>query len=396
MDRLIKRYNAVNDPGNVSAACLTIAAEHGVAYQTYMGHGRVPYDASYLAKVDAYDRTPIATAVNKGRCEFMARHLPLGASVLDIGAGSGAMVRDMTAAGWRAKGYDVIPDAIGRLMQNSQFAEDPYQFDATTMWDAIEHIENPEPRLRTPKGAYLFASLPIFEDLSRIRESKHYRPGEHLYYWTAAGFTEWMALYGFRLLEQSNHEIEAGREAIGAFAFKRDLPDYHDHVAAYREMHDTRHYGSSAVELHLDTVANLVRRLQPTAILDYGCGRSDLAAHFWKDGERRIARYDPAIGKYKRMPEGAFDLVLCCDVMEHIPMAYVDQILTDIRNKSPRAIFTISTKLARAKLPDGRNAHVTILTKPEWTRWIADYFGPVEEIPCEWEHELILLAGTKP
>lgn len=208
------------------------------------------------------------------------------------------------------------------------------------------------------------------------------------------GFTDWMALWGFRLAEESNHEVEAGRESIGAFAFVKDLPDYHDHIAAYGDMHASRYYGSSAVELHLDTIATLVRELKPMSILDYGCGRSDLVAHFWRDGNRRIARYDPAIPTFKSMPEGVFDLVLLCDVMEHVPMAGVDVVLNQARAKASAAILTISTKLARAKLPDGRNAHVTLLRKTEWVRWIASYWPDVREIPSKWDHELILVARS--
>lgn len=212
-------------------------------------------------------------------------------------------------------------------------------------------------------------------------------------YWTAQGFIDWMALYGYRLIEQSAHETDAGRESIGAFAFCRDLPDYRDHIGAYQEMHGAKHYGGSATELHLETVAEIVRARQPQSILDFGCGRSDLVAHFYLDGQRTIARYDPAISLYHDMPEAQFDLVLVMDVMEHIPMASVDKILTQVRARGAVALFTISTKLARAKLPDGRNAHVTILNAGEWTRWIAHYFGAVESLPSQWDHELILLAG---
>ncbi len=35
------------------------------------------------------------------------------------------------------------------------------------------------------------------------------------------GFIAWAALYGFHLIERSTHEIDAGRESIGAFAFSR-------------------------------------------------------------------------------------------------------------------------------------------------------------------------------
>ena len=140
----------------------------------------------------------------------------------------------------------------------------------------------------------------------------------------------------------------------------------------------------------------VVQAQKPKSILDYGCGRSDLAAFFWRDGERRIARYDPAISAYKTMPEGKFDLVFCCDVMEHIPMRGVDRVLAEVKDKGAVVLFTISTILARAKLPDGRNAHVTLLTKSEWRRWIGEAFGgALQEFPGKWDHELVLLAGAQ-
>lgn len=390
MDRLIKYFDAERN------ADLRICPARGIAYQKDMTVGRVPYDAAYLAKCASYDGSPIAVAVNAGRCALLSRHLYEGASVIDIGAGSGAFVRDAAASGFNAKGFDIIPETAKRLRDAGVYADDVSQFDAVTLWDSIEHMEAPELCLRSVRaGAKLFVSVPVFDDLYKIRESKHYRPGEHLYYWTAQGFIDWMALYGFRLLEQSAHETDSGRDSIGAFAFCRDLPDYRDYIAAYQEMHSTRHYGSSATELHRNTAAEVVKAIKPKSILDYGCGRSDLAAHFWLDGARTIERYDPAIPALKRMPDGQFDLIFCCDVMEHIPLASVERVLTEIASKGKRVFFTISLKLARAKLPDGRNSHVTILTKDEWVRCVSAVFGPVRVLASKWEHELVLLVGHK-
>jgi len=390
MDRLIRRFDAEADSD------LMLVEHRGVAYQRDMTKGRIDYGAAYLENYDRYAAGPIADKINGGRVAMVARHVPEGASVLDFGAASGIFVRQAASWGFDAKGFDVIPDAVQRLKDAGLFSSDLSAFDAVTMWDSIEHLDQPERALRNVrKGAHLFVSVPIFEDVRRVRDSKHYKPGEHLYYWTAQGFIDWMAFYGFRLLEQSSHETDAGRESIGAFAFCRDLPDYDDHIRLYSDMHASRHYGNSATELHLDTAAGVVRAINPRSILDYGCGRSDLAAHFWRDGERTIARYDPAIPPIRRMPQGAFDLVLVCDVMEHIPMAGVDRVLEEIKGKSEAAFFTISTKLARAKLPDGRNSHVTLLRHSEWTRWVKEYFQKVEVLPATTEHELVLLAGYR-
>lgn len=196
----------------------------GVAYQADMSAGRVEYGADYLAKVDNYDGTPIAEAVNAGRCALVLRHLWDGAHILDLGAGSGAFVRAARSWGIAARGYDVMPGAVQRLIDAGLYAEpNPARFDAVCLWDVLEHLEEPAPLLHSiPVGRFLFVSLPIFDDLRAIRASRHYRPGEHLYYWTADAFVGWMGRYGFRLLERSSHEMDAGRDSIGAFAFVRD------------------------------------------------------------------------------------------------------------------------------------------------------------------------------
>lgn len=219
VDKFIQSFAAVADGD------LTICAQDGVAYQTDMAT-RVSYDADYLAKCDAYADGDIAKSVNAGRCALLQRHLAVDASVLDIGAGSGAFVRAAASWGFSAKGFDVIPETVNRLRAEGLYADHAKTFDAVTMWDVLEHIEDPSVVLDTVRiGGMLFVSIPVFHYLYRIRESRHYRHGEHLYYFTPCGFVSWMALHGFTMLEQSSHETTAGRDSIAAFAFRRDTAE---------------------------------------------------------------------------------------------------------------------------------------------------------------------------
>lgn len=211
MDRFIAEWPCRRDDD-------LMLTDRGVAYQRDRAH-RIRYDDDYLRKFDAYDPT-IAAKVNIGRCAMLVRHLPQGASVLDVGAGDGSFVRAARLAGFEAYGVDPIPKASHALQEAGLYATDPEKFDAVTMWDTIEHMDNPGAILH-PARALLFASVPVFDDFSEIRSSKHYRPGEHLYYWSPQGFIDWAALYGFSLLEQSPHETDAGRDSIGAFAFRK-------------------------------------------------------------------------------------------------------------------------------------------------------------------------------
>lgn len=388
MDRLIKRFDAEADGD------LMVVEKRGVAYQRDMSK-TIAYDDDYFKHYVSLAGSETEARLNAGRVAMLLRHIA-GVNVLDVGIGNGSFIQSADRAGLRAMGLDVNPAAVDWLQQRKLLASSVRGFDAVTFWDSLEHMETPEVHLsRIAAGARVFVALPIFESLDKVRNSKHYKPGEHLYYWTATGFVDWMRLHGFRFLEQSNHEVEAGREAIGAFAFVKEPPEVDRHIEAYAQIHATRFYGSSASELHLDLVTDVVHQIAPRSILDFGCGRSDLVAHFYHDGRRKIARYDPAIPRFKELPAGRFDLVLCCDVLEHIPMAALDNLFDLIKTKTHLALFTISMKPAKARMPDGSNAHCTLLTSSEWHRWLKDAFGEIEVLPSMAEHECNVLAGSK-
>lgn len=211
MDRFIANLPSAHD------ADLVICPTHGVAYQRDMAE-QVHYNGAYFDKYVGYEDTPLAIRINDGRIALVNKYLGPACGVLDIGVGSGEFIKKRP----NTFGYDINPKAVEWLKQAMRWSDGFSAFDGFTFWDVIEHVENPDDYFRRiHAGAYLFTSLPIFDDLRRIRESKHYRPGEHLYYFTRDGFTDWMAAHGFRLLEIDDFETRAGREAILSFAFRR-------------------------------------------------------------------------------------------------------------------------------------------------------------------------------
>lgn len=207
MDRFISRLPAVDDGD------LLLALDDGVAWQRNQAK-LVPYDQSYFDKCSAYASDPIAQAVNAARVDFIDKHF--GSGVLcDVGIGDGAflMLRGDT---W---GCDVNPYAEAWLKRNDRWAHFPGEFEAFSFWDVLEHVPTPQEYFdRMTQGSYLFVSIPVFDDLRNIRASKHYRPGEHLYYFTLNGFIRWTAMHGFFLLDS---EPEQGRESIMRFAFEK-------------------------------------------------------------------------------------------------------------------------------------------------------------------------------
>lgn len=211
MDSVIAAMPAITD------ADLMLCPDFGVAYQADREHV-VAYDEAYFDKCAGYEGQEIAQRINRARIALVARHFG-GGKVVDIGIGSGEFIKSRP----NTVGYDVNPFAIEWLKRNDLWAGHLEYFGAFTMWDVIEHVPDPGVYLKCVHlHAYVFASLPVFDDLYSIRSSKHYRPGEHLTYWTHEGFVNWMGLHGFLLLEENDAESQAGRESIKSFAFKRN------------------------------------------------------------------------------------------------------------------------------------------------------------------------------
>ncbi len=195
---------------------LMLCPDHGVAYQA--DHTQlVAYDEAYYAKCAGYEGQEIANKINAGRVELVNKYVGPN-KVVDVGIGSGEFIRTRP----NTYGTDVNPAGIEWLKRNDRWVEKIIGFAAVTFWDVLEHIPEPEQYLKQiGLGCYLFTSIPIVYALGAIRLSKHYRPGEHLYYYTEEGFVSWMERHGFQLLETQTFEIEAGRESIYSFAFRR-------------------------------------------------------------------------------------------------------------------------------------------------------------------------------
>lgn len=210
MDSVIAEYPAIPDGD------LMLCPEFGCAYQADMTV-TVSYDAAYFGKCRSYEDKEIAVKINAGRIAIVQKHYGDG-PCLDVGVGSGEFVRKRMST-W---GTDVNPVAIRWLASHNLLADSLDGFGAYTFWDVIEHVPAPKEYFDAIRsGAYLFTSIPVFHDLMRVRESKHYRPGEHLYYWTDEGFIWWMDRHGFDFLERQDFEVQAGRESIYSYAFRK-------------------------------------------------------------------------------------------------------------------------------------------------------------------------------
>jgi hypothetical protein len=121
---------------------------------------------------------------------------------------------------------------------------------------------------------------------------------------------------------------------------------------------------------HVDVVKKLAASLKSQSVLDYGCGKSMLAAGL----DFPIWEYDPAIPGKDALPRPA-DLVVCTDVLEHIEPEHLSAVLMDLRRCTRRlGYFVIHTGPASKTLPDGRNTHLLQRDQQWWTAKLSRHF----------------------
>lgn len=183
----------------------------------YGWHSSPPmqYSGEYFAHYQKLDDTPMGAALTKARLELVEKYTKASLGV-DIGIGGGRYVKES----W-GNGYDVSSEAVEWLQRIYSYV-DPYAapVDHITCWDSLEHIPEPEKLLANVRD-WFFVSLPTFESAEEALQSKHFKPAEHLWYFSIPGLIRWAEDQGFQVMEVNHAETELGREGITSFAFKR-------------------------------------------------------------------------------------------------------------------------------------------------------------------------------
>lgn len=199
---------------------LILVKELGYAYQADRSRS-VAYDEAYFDKYRNYEGSPVAVELNKFRTSITQKYCKN--TILDVGIGSGEFIKSSKL---NAYGSDINPVAIQWLKDREKYIDladgIPDWIDGICCWDVLEHLPSPTEFLSKLKvGQWLFVSIPIFDDLTTIHDSKHHRPDEHYWYFTAWGLVRYVEKQGFRVFETTWAETRAGREGIGSFVFHK-------------------------------------------------------------------------------------------------------------------------------------------------------------------------------
>jgi hypothetical protein len=177
------------------------------------------YDQAYWTKYLHYDQTRLGRDLTAARVAFVHKYFA-GMDMIDIGIGGGLFCRTMNCYG-----YDINPHAEAWLASHGRWRWPEYRsVEALSFWDSMEHVGMDELRLLINAARdWIFVSMPIYDDAQHCLRSKHFRPGEHVLYFTTAGLVTYMGWFGFTCADIQHFETDLGREDIHSFAFRRTL-----------------------------------------------------------------------------------------------------------------------------------------------------------------------------
>lgn len=141
------------------------------------------------------------------------------------------------------------------------------------------------------------------------------------------------------------------------------------------------------------TIKTLMAKNDCRSILNFGCGNPDaFLKHTFIDkktfikhdgidkhpvynsiydflGKPYYKMYDPGIEGLQEYPDFPSEMVVCTDVLEHIPHQDIPWFLDELIKLTTKVLHvSIHLGPAVTVLPDGRNAHVTIKPR-EWWLW---------------------------
>lgn len=159
-------------------------------------------------------------------------------------------------------------------------------------------------------------------------------------------------------------------------------------IPLYQEMHRNRRYrGGSTLRNYVADIEQIIAATETRTILDYGCGKG---AQYHEDGLHETwgimpTLFDPGVPSIDELPAGQFDGVICTGVLEHIPGRELPQAFSNLAGYARKWCFlAIGTALAHKRLPDGRNAHVTIKAPEWWMERIEPYFAGGAALHYRW------------
>ena len=138
------------------------------------------------------------------------------------------------------------------------------------------------------------------------------------------------------------------------------------------------------------------------SFLDSGTGKGKLVTRLRKEvkSEIKIMGYDPAVDEWEVKPKEPADILSCLDVLEHIEITSIDEVLSDIHSLTRRFCYlVIDLQPAVKTLEDGRNAHILLAPTDWWIARVAQHFNCQTSFPVYHQRgvpqKLVIAAAHK-
>ena len=205
-DRNIPDGSLVNADGNV----IFLPSYEPIAYgQEYFQHYQQLEEEGLAGKLSVLRETFVDKFIGDE-------------SLVDIGCGACTFIKYRNEKYPRSTtGYDVNQWSYLELQKNLWYVDAkkvPMKY--ASMWDVLEHEGTPSVYLdNVQKG--VFISIPMYKNFDGLSKDKHFRPGEHVWYFTEAGLVDFMRRHGFDLKAKDDFETKFGRQNIMSYFFER-------------------------------------------------------------------------------------------------------------------------------------------------------------------------------
>jgi len=168
----------------------------------------------------------------------------------------------------------------------------------------------------------------------------------------------------------------------------------------YRELNTKLHENASVKygykgHQQANAIIDLIQSSSCENILDYGAGKQTLSAELKTKVSVPVMDYDPSIPAISSSPSPA-DLVVCCDVLEHVEPEYLDAVLDHLRTLCRKKLFVrVCTVPCTSKsLPDGSNPHRIIQPMDWWKERLFTRFSPDSEIEASSQYFTLILSPS--
>jgi len=174
------------------------------------------YDADYAHQYDLRPHNRMSAL----RWAFIQRwlRLPAGSRVLDVGYGNGSFLKHARRHGMRVHGIDIHGEDFG--VPTVDFGT-TIVFDLICFFDSLEHFPQ-FAALFGLRAANVVVSLPASPDflLETPGRWRHYKPGEHLHYFSRDSLDALMFRWGLprKLVEGAPEDALRGKLTIGGRA----------------------------------------------------------------------------------------------------------------------------------------------------------------------------------